>query len=206
MTEPLDHTIWVVDDDPSVRRSLVRLLRACGYHVETCESAEEFLESEWRRSPGCLVLDVRLPDLNGLELQSILQERAAWLPIIFITGHGDVPMSVRAMKAGSVDFLTKPFTDRALLAAVKQALMECTSRMTASIEREDTRRRLESLSSREREVLSGVVAGRLNKQIATELGIAMRTVKLHRAHVMEKLGVRSVADLVRLVEKAEPEP
>lgn len=205
MTELLDPTIWIVDDDPSVRRSLVRLLQAYGYNAQACESAEEFLKSEWERSPGCLVLDVRLPDLNGLELQSILQERGAWIPIVFITGHGDIPMSVRAMKAGSVDFLTKPFTDRALLAAVKHALMECTSRMAASIELEDIRRRLDSLSSREREVLSRVVAGRLNKQIAAELGIAMRTVKLHRAHVMEKLDVRSLADLVRLVEKAEPE-
>ncbi|MHB8867854.1 MAG: response regulator transcription factor [Thermoleophilia bacterium] len=205
MGEPLDSTIWIVDDDPSVRRSLVRLLHACGYNAQACESAEEFLKSEWRRSPGCLVLDVRLPNLSGLELQSILQERGAWIPVVFITGHGDIPMSVRAMKAGSVDFLTKPFTDQALLAAVKHALMECEGRMTAAIELEDIRRRLDSLSPREQEVLSRVVAGRLNKQIAAELGIAMRTVKLHRAHAMEKLGVRTVADLVRLVEKAGPE-
>ncbi|MCL4367572.1 MAG: response regulator [Actinobacteria bacterium] len=200
-----DPTVWVVDDDTSVRRSLERLLTACGYRVRGCASAEEFLASDWPDAPGCLVLDVRLPDLNGLELQKVLQETGVGLPVVFLTGHGDVPMSVRAIKAGGIDFLLKGSDDEALLTAIEQALTECKSRLAVSAELAIIQGRLDSLSRRERQVLTQVVAGRLNKQIATDLGIGLRTVKLHRAHIMQKLDVSTVADLVRLVEKASPE-
>ena len=193
--------VSVVDDDPSVLRSLGRLLAAHGLDVETFASAAAFLASPRRTRVGCLVLDVRLPDLNGLELQRVLRERDQELPIVFITGHGDIPMSVRAMKAGAIDFLTKPFREEALLESIAQALELSRTQLAADREMAALRQCVSSLSGRELEVLREVVAGKLNKQIAAELGIAERTVKLHRARISEKLGVRAVADLVRLVEK-----
>lgn len=193
--------VIVVDDDPSVRRSLQRLLAAHGFEVVTFGSATEFMNAPPSTPFCCLVLDVRLPDLNGLELQRILGEQGREIPIIFVTGHGDIPMSVRAMKAGAVDFLTKPFTEKALLDAIKQALEEARGRQVASLEAAAIKRRIAALSPREMEVLHEVVAGKLNKQIAAGLGIAERTVKLHRARISQKLGVRTVAELVRLAER-----
>lgn len=197
-----DAVVSVVDDDPSVLRSLRRLLTAHGLDVETYSSATAFLASPRRACAGCLVLDVRLPDLNGLELQRVLAARDQELPVVFITGHGDIPMSVRAMKAGAIDFLTKPFTEQALLEAITVALQESRARMAAGQEAAEITQRFSSLSGREVEVMREVVAGRLNKQIAADLGIAVRTVKLHRARISAKLGVRAVADLVRLAERA----
>ncbi len=197
----INAVVSVVDDDPSVLRGLQRLLMAHGLEAETFSSAAAFLAAPRRASVGCLVLDVRLPDLNGLEIQRLLAERNQELPIVFITGHGDISMSVRAMKAGAIDFLTKPFTEEALLEAISLALKKSRARLAAAQEAAALAGRLASLSSREVEVLREVVAGKLYKQIAADLGIAERTVKLHRARISEKLGVRAVADLVRLAEK-----
>jgi FixJ family two-component response regulator len=193
--------VWVVDDDASVRRALERLLRAGGHHTETFASASEFLQHVHRTGrdgPGCLVLDVQLPELNGLELQAELAIAGLDLPIVFITGHGDIPMSVRAMKAGAVDFLPKPVAADALLHAVEQAL----ARAAEQADHDEARRRLQTLTPRESEVLALVTAGRLNKQIAAQLGISLKTVKVHRARAMEKLGAASVAEAVRAVDRA----
>lgn len=194
-------TVFVVDDDASVRRSLGRTLRTAGCQVAAFASADEFLASADLRGPGCLVLDVRLPGLNGLELQERLNAEGLGLPIVFITGHGDVPTTVRAMKGGAIDFLPKPFGATALLTAVREAL----ARGTAMRQNRDECQALEALaahlSARELEVLRSVVAGLLSKQIAAELGITERTVKAHRHSIMTKLGVASVAELVRLADR-----
>jgi FixJ family two-component response regulator len=190
--------VFVVDDDASVRRSLERLLGAVGYRVETFGSAAAFLERAPHEGPSCLVLDVQLPGADGFELLGALAQAERILPVIFITGHGDIPMSVRAMKVGAVDFLPKPFSDEDLLRAIEQGLDRCRSERSGDAELADVRRRLSSLTPREREVLTGVVAGSLNRQVAVELGIAEKTVKVHRARVMTKMGVTSLADLVRI--------
>ncbi len=194
-------TVFVVDDDPDVRRALTRLLRAAGFDVGAFSSAEEFLAAHDPEAPGCLILDLVMPGVDGLELQASLRAAGCPLPIVFLTGSGDIPMSVRAMKAGAVTFLTKPAEDSQLIAAVTEALqVDEVARHASSLER-PLRQRLSTLTAREREVLTHVVAGRLNKQIAAELGTAEKTVKVHRARVMRKLGARSVAELVHLADR-----
>ena len=194
--------IYVVDDDPAVLKSLWRLLRSAGYEVATFSSPGEFLVAVDAGTSGCAVLDLAMPGLDGLELQRALQASGCDLPVLFLTGHRDIPSSVRAIKAGAVDFLTKPVEDEALLAAVRRALETGRAARRANRGRDDARRRLETLTPREREVLEGVVAGKLNKQIAADLGIAEKTVKVHRGRVMHKLEVSSVADLVHLANRA----
>jgi FixJ family two-component response regulator len=198
--------VFIVDDDPSIRKSLDRLIKSAGLAVETFATAHEFLERHSHKGPSCLVLDVKLPDLNGLELQEKLLSQEYAMPIVFITGHGDIPMSVKAMKKGAIDFLSKPFDDKALLDAVQQALQRDSKARTAREERKDIQRRLESLTPREYEILTHVITGMLNKQIAFALNISEKTVKVHRGRVMEKMGVDSVAELVRLTEKVGIKP
>ena len=196
-------TVFIVDDDASVRRALTRLIKSAGYAVQAFVSARDFLEY-WGGSdqnPGCLVLDVRLPGLSGLDLQHELQAANTLLPIIFITGHGDIPMSVKAMKEGAVDFLPKPVNDKDLLRAIEQALARASHEHAERLVLEEIQRRLKSLTPREGEVMTLVVSGLLNKQIAFELGTVEKTVKVHRARVMEKKQVQSLAELVRLTEK-----
>src|SRR6266478_9762881 len=200
MLEP-DAIVFVVDDDPSVRRSTERLLRSAGLRVQTFSSAREFLNSHRPEGPACLVLDVRMPGLSGMELQRELAQSGIHIPIIFITAHGDIPMSVRAMKAGAVEFFTKPFRSRALLDAVRAAIERDLSAHKARSETGELRQRYEQLTPREREVMALVVAGQLNKQVASELSTTERTIKFHRAHIMQKMGVESLADLVRIAEK-----
>jgi FixJ family two-component response regulator len=185
-------TVFLIDDDPSVRRALARLIKSAGYQVQIFVSAREFLERmPDGAQPACLVLDVRMPGLSGIDLQRELRLTNLVLPIIFVTGHGDIPMTVKAMKAGAVDFLPKPVRDADLLRAIEQA---------------DIQRRIDTLTAREREVMSLVVKGRLNKQIASELGTVEKTVKVHRARVMDKMQVDSVAELVRIAEKIGAQP
>ena len=191
-----DVKVFVVDDDASVRKSLARLIAVAGWKVETLASADEFLERAPHDRPACLVLDVRLPGLNGLELQERLARDDGDIPIVFITGHGDIPMGVRAMKAGAVDFLPKPFEDEALLEAIGRAIER--DRQIRPI-----RACFESLTPRERDVFALVVRGLLNKQIAGHLGITEKTVKVHRARVMEKMRAESLAELVKLSQKLE---
>ncbi len=190
--------MFVVDDDASVRGALARLLHSAGYQTETFASAEGFLAQSRFDAPGCIILDVRMPGLNGLELQQALAAADRQLPIVFITGHGDVPMSVRAMKAGAEDFLPKPFDDEELLKAVAQALNKSQREQNERTEVDEIRKRLSSLTPREREVLCHVVAGQLNKQIAADLRIAEKTIKVHRGRVMEKMGASSLAGLVAM--------
>ena len=198
------HTVFVVDDDVSVRKSVVRLLKSMGFPARPYASASEFLD-DWREhpAPGCLVLDVQLPGLNGLELQEKLRALALPISIIFITGHGDIPMSVRAMKAGAVDFLAKPFQDEDLLRAVREAIARDNARHREHAEREEVVGLYAELTPREREVMALVVRGLPNKRIASELGTSEKTIKVHRGRVMEKMGVESVADLVRAAQKLE---
>jgi FixJ family two-component response regulator len=193
--------VYVVDDDPSVRRALSRLIRSVGLLVETFATAQAFLDSPPRDQPACLVLDVRLPGPSGLDLQSALREAGRPLPIVFITAHGSVATSVRAMKGGAVDFLQKPFNDQELLDSIQRALVASRRQRADQAEHAELAERHASLTTREREVLKLVVAGLLNKQIAGELGIAEKTIKVHRARVMDKMRVATVPDLVRLAEK-----
>jgi FixJ family two-component response regulator len=190
-------TVFVVDDDRSVRESLRRLFTSVGMTVEVFPTAQAFLNATRRDAPGCLVLDVRLPGLSGLDLQRELANTNATLPIVFLTGHGDIPMSVRAMKAGAVEFLTKPFRPQDLLDAIGQAIERDRTARTQRQELAELRRRYDTLTPRERDVMAGVVAGLLNKQIAAELGSAEATVKEQRGQVMQKMQAGSVADLVR---------
>ena len=195
--------VFVVDDDPSVRSSLKFLMSSVGLQVEGFESADALLKRNPPDAPSCLVLDVRLRGLSGLDFQHELAARNCHMPIIFITGHGDIPMSVRAMKAGAVEFLTKPFRDQDLLDAVRIALEKDRERRERKREVSDLKERFNSLTPREQEVISMVVSGKLNKQIADQLGTAENTVKVHRSRVMEKMHAQSVAELVKMIDKLE---
>ena len=195
-----DSTVFVVDDDAGVRRSLRRLISVAGWKVETFASADEFLERAPHDGPACLVLDVRLPGLDGLALQRRLAQSSSEIPIVFITGHGDIPMTVRAMKAGAIDFLSKPFEDEALLEAIERGVERSRTYRHKQKHLETIRARERSLSPREREVFDLVVTGLLNKQVAGQLGIGEKTVKVHRARVMERMRVESLAELVKLSE------
>jgi FixJ family two-component response regulator len=193
--------IVVIDDDASMRKALDNLLKSVGFEVELFASPQEFLQSGRPDRPGCIVLDVRFPGRSGLDMQRDLGAANARLPIIFITGYGDIPMSVRAMKAGAVEFLTKPFRDQDLLDAVATALEEDRARRAGDMRLAELRGRFDMLTARERQVLSLVVAGRLNKQIAGELGVSEMTVKMHRRQVMRKMQATGVAQLVRLADQ-----
>jgi len=193
--------VFVVDDDASLRASLQDLLESVGLRVAACASAQEFLRSPRPEGPSCLVLDVRLPGLSGLELQQRLAPGDLALPIIFITGHGDIPMSVQAMKAGAVDFLSKPFRDQDLLDAVHQALARDRDARAQRAERAALRRRFEALTPRQRDVMARMVAGLITKQIAGELGTSEATVKTHRKQVMAKMRAESLADLIRFADQ-----
>lgn len=193
--------VFVVDDDVSIRTAIKNLLRSVGLNVETFETAQEFLSSKRPEAPCCLVLDVRLPGVSGLDLQRQLAEAKIEMPVIFITGHGDIQMSVRAMKAGAVEFLTKPFRDQDLLDAVQQAIEREQAAQAQRAELAELRERYESLSAREQEIMALVVRGLLNKQIAAEVGTTEATVKLHRGKVMHRMQANSLADLVRMAER-----
>src|SRR5512137_1550299 len=201
MREPAP-TVYVVDDDPDVLRAIERLLEAVGLTVATFSSPHRFLESYDRSAPGCLVLDLALPGLSGLDVQRLLEQQASALPIVFLTGRGDIAASVQAMKHGAADFLTKPVDDTTLLAAIHEALARDQASRRAHVERDRVARCLATLTERERQVLERIVAGRLNKQIAAELGTTEKTIKYHRGNLMRKMGVRVVADLVKLAERA----
>jgi FixJ family two-component response regulator len=199
-TEP---TVFVIDDDSSFRRSTERLIRSSKFKVETFATATEFLSSERSNAPGCLVLDVRMPGLSGLDLQRELTRAGVRIPIIFMTGHGDIPMSVRAIKAGAVEFLTKPFRAQDLLDAIRDAIERDHAAREDQATIADLRGRRETLTPREREVMTHVVSGMLNKQIAAELGTVEKTIKFHRAHLMRKMRADSVAKLVRMAAQLE---
>src|SRR5438034_2669674 len=201
MTTSPSSTVFVVDDYAPVRSSISRLLRVAGFAVAAFGSPQEFLAQYDPRIPGCLVLDVAMPAVNGLERQRILAKKGSALPIIFLTGHGDVPKSVQAMKRGASDFLTKPVNDEDLLAAVRVAIEKDHALRREQAELSEIRARLATLTPREREVLEHVATGKLNKQIAGDLGTVEQTVKVHRARVMQKLRLQSVAELVRLTER-----
>lgn len=196
-----ESVVFVIDDDPSVRSSLKFLISTVGLQVESFDSAESFLQQKPLERPSCLVLDVRLRGLSGLDFQRELAARNIRTPIVFITGHGDIPMSVHAMKEGAIEFLTKPFRDQDLLDAIRVALDRDRERREQEKEISELRQRFESLTRREQEVISMVVSGMLNKQIAAQLGTAENTVKVHRSRAMEKMHAQSLADLVRMIEK-----
>jgi FixJ family two-component response regulator len=198
-----DAIVFVVDDDSSIREAIKSLVTLSGLRVETFGTAQEFLQTKRPDLPGCVVLDVELPGLSGLELQRELAPHGIKLPIIFITGYGDIPMSVRAMKAGALEFLTKPFRDQDLLDAIQQALERDRAARQHSREIAELRERFDALTSREREVMSLVVAGWLNKLIGFELKISEITVKIHRGRVMSKMGAQSLAELVRMAQRLE---
>lgn len=200
MSQP-QRIVFVIDDDASIRESLKSLIRSVGLHVELFGSAQEFLERKPADVPSCLVLDVRLPGISGLNFQNQLAQAHIPIPLIFITGHGDIQMSVRAMKAGAVEFLTKPFRDQDLLDAVELALEKDRLWRQQKAEKSELKLKYESLTPREREVFPRVISGRLNKQIAAELATSETTVKVHRSQLMKKMGADSLADLVRMAEK-----
>jgi len=193
--------VFVVDDDASMRETLKNLTRSVGLRVEAFASAQEFLRAKRSDEPGCLVLDVRMPGLSGLDLQKRMAETGTDLPIIFLTGHGDIPMSVRAMKAGAVEFLTKPVREQDLLDAIQQALERDRAMRHQRTDTEQLRERFDLLTAKEREVMGKVVTGLLNKQIAGELGMSETTVKIHRHQVMEKMRAGSLAELVRMADR-----
>ena len=202
---PKDAIVYIVDDDLSIREALSSLVRSVGMNVETYSSAAEFLERRHGEAPGCLVLDIRMPGMTGLELQQSLNRSDAGIPIIFITGHGDIPISVRAMKNGAVEFLTKPFNEKDLLGVIAQAVTKHRLDLSQRSELADLRALFQSLTPREREVYAWVSKGLPNKQIAIELGTAEITVKIQRAQVMKKMKVESLADLVKVYERLRPQ-
>ena len=202
MRIPTNSLVFAIDDDASVRKGLKRLLRSAGYKSEIFESASDFLERDQHAGPACVILDVRMPALNGMDLQETLIQRRRDEQLVFITGHGDISMCAQAMKAGAVDFLPKPFRADELLQCVERALIRSTEQRRRSAEKNEARHLLALLTPREFEVMELVITGMLNKQIAGELGTAEKTVKVHRGRMMQKLRVSSVAGLVRLVEKA----
>ena len=206
MTIPPNSLVFAIDDDVSVRKGLARLLRSAGYKSEIFESASDFLMRPPHSGPSCVIVDVQMPGLNGIDLQKDLIQRRREEQLVFITGHGDIPMCAQAMKAGAVDFLRKPFRDDKLLQCIQNALIRSAEQRRRSAERNEARRLLDLLTSREFEVMQLVITGILNKQIAGELGTAEKTVKVHRGRVMEKLGVTSVAELVRLAQRARVAP
>jgi FixJ family two-component response regulator len=195
-------TVFIIDDDPSARRGVTRLVRAAGMHAESFASAREFLASEHCEGPGCVVLDVRMPDMTGPELQEELSKAEYCMPIIFISAHGDIPTATRAMKKGAVDFLIKPVDRDELLEAIRMSLAKDADNRAQRAESLSIDEHIKRLTPREHEVMTYVIAGMLNKQIAAELDISEETVKIHRGRVMEKLEIDSVAELVRLCEKA----
>ena len=199
-------TVFLIDDDPSARRGLSRLIRVAGFNIQAFASAEEFLASPHHTGPGCIILDVKMPGLSGPDLQTEMNKAEYSMPIIFISGHGDVPTTAQAMKEGALDFLTKPIDREHLLKAIRIALDKDRASREAHAEVQQIRAKLDKLTPREFEVMRFVVAGLLNKQIAAQLGIAEDTVKIHRGRVMSKLDVVSVAELVRLTQKAGIEP
>ena len=199
-------TVYIVEDSDSFRKSMVRLVQALGYETVALDSASAFLELTTFEYPGCILLDVRLPDIDGLELQEVLIKRGCRLPVVFMTGHGDIPMSVAAMKKGAVDFLPKPFDPEDLRDAIIQAMVRNTSEVQEEREKEEINARIGTLTPREKEVMRWVITGMLNKQIAYELGTSEKTIKVHRSRVMHKTRVSSVAELVRLAEKVNIEP
>lgn len=202
MAEPAesDAIIAIVDDDPSVRRGLERLIRSLGWRAESFASAQEFLDRPRTEAPGCLVLDLQLPGLSGLDLQKRMAEAGLQTPIVFLTGHGDIPASVKAMKAGAVEFLTKPVDERDLLNAIQEAIERDRRAREQHADLRELRERYQSLTAREQEVMQQVISGLLNKQIAAELKITEDTVKFHRGHIMRKMRADSLADLVRMAE------
>ena len=199
---PANSLVFLIDDDASVRKGVSRLLRSAGYKNEAFTSASDFLAREQHPGPACVIVDVRMPGLNGMDLQNVLIQRRREEQLVFITGHGDISMCAQAMKAGAVDFLPKPFRDNELLECVERALARSAEQRRRGVERAEARRLLDLLTPREFEVMQLVVTGMLNKQIAAELGTAEKTIKVHRGRVMKKLGIASVAELVRLVETA----
>jgi FixJ family two-component response regulator len=199
-------TVFIVEDDPSLRTALQRLFGTVGLNAVAFGSAAELLQNKLPDAPGCLILDVRLPGLSGLDIQSELAKANVHTPIIFMTGHGDIPMTVRAMKSGAVDFLTKPFRDQDMLDAVVAAIERDRLRRSKESEVTDLKALFESLSPREREIMALVTTGLMNKQVAAEVGLSEITVKIHRGNVMRKMGARSLADLVRMAEVLEIAP
>jgi FixJ family two-component response regulator len=206
MTSDSSFVVFLVDDDPGVLKALQRLLRSKGHEVRAFASSTEFLAQHDTSVRGCAILDVSMPDLDGLKLQAALTASGAERPVIFVTGVGDIPATVRAMKAGAIDFLTKPVNSRELLAAIQRAMEIDLKSRESQKDLELINSRISALTPREREVLTHVVAGRLNKQIAAALGIVEKTIKLHRGRMMRKMGVRTIADLVRMAERAGIKP